>query len=419
MTTKMKTILQILPLLLLFVSFEVRSQNLEQSFKTPPNSAKPRTWMHAMSGNMSKEGMTKDLEAIAAAGEGGILLFNIANGIPYGEVAYGSDAHHQILTHTAKECERLNLSFGVHNCDGWTSSGGPWVKPEESMKMVVWSETVLDGGKINQLLSKPTSIEGFYKDIAVIAYPALASEILDAAAKPIVSASYKNFDIKIATDKLNAESTTLRKNGADGPWINFDYGNEHEISSVFISYFGEGKTAKLETSSDGKTYKLARELGKPTGIGKRKMIFSEQFSAIKARHFRITFDEEINIREINLMATRPYDNYLGYSGLGTPGDYMDIKASNSDAIINKSSIIDLTKSMAQDGTLNAVLPAGKWTVMRFGYTTTGAVNWPASKWGIGLECDKFSRPALKKHFDSFAQKVVDNAKKVAPSKGCR
>ena len=78
---------------------------LETNFKAPPNETKPRTWMHAMSGNMSKVGMTKDLEAIAAAGQGGILLFNIANRIPYGNVPYNSEAHHQIMKHAAEECE--------------------------------------------------------------------------------------------------------------------------------------------------------------------------------------------------------------------------------------------------------------------------------------------------------------------------
>jgi hypothetical protein len=78
--------------------------NLEQNFKNPPASAKPKTWMHAMSGNMSKAGMTKDLEALAAAGQGGVLLFNIAQGIPYGNVPYNSPEHQEIIKHAAKEC---------------------------------------------------------------------------------------------------------------------------------------------------------------------------------------------------------------------------------------------------------------------------------------------------------------------------
>ena len=65
----------------LFATTNTFSQDLKKRFENPPQSAKPKTWMHAMSGNMSKVGMTKDLEAIAAAGQGGVLLFNIANGL--------------------------------------------------------------------------------------------------------------------------------------------------------------------------------------------------------------------------------------------------------------------------------------------------------------------------------------------------
>lgn len=393
------------------------SQNLEEEFKNPPKSAKPRTWMHAMSGNMSKLGMTKDLEALSAAGQGGILLFNIANGIPYGNVAYNSDKHHEILAHAAKECERLDLSFGVHNCDGWTSSGGPWIKPEESMKMVVWSETIVDGGEKAQYnLPQPTTHEGFFKDIAVIAYPAFNSEIIDATHTPIITSSDKNFDTKLVTDTWNAAASTLKKVNNDKPWIVFDYGMQHEISSLYLSYFGEGKTGKLEISSDGKHFTHAQTLKNPTRIGKKKRIFNQQFKAIKAQYFRITFEDDIKIREVKLTATKPYKNYLGYSGLGQPGGYTDIKSdSNLDNIIDKTSIINLSSYMAKDGTLKTKLPQGKWMVMRFGYTSTGTTNWPASKWGKGLECDKFSRPALKKHFNAFAQKVIDNSKIDAPN----
>mgnify|MGYP000456994489 CR=1 FL=1 len=70
---KVKKQIQVISSLMLLISTSVFSQSLEQNFKNPPNSVKPKTWMHAMSGNMSKIGMTKDLEAIAAAGQGGIL----------------------------------------------------------------------------------------------------------------------------------------------------------------------------------------------------------------------------------------------------------------------------------------------------------------------------------------------------------
>lgn len=411
------SILSALTILILSVTANLKGQSLEQNFKNPPHSAKPKTWMHAMSGNMSKVGMTKDLEAIAAAGQGGILLFNVANGIPYGNVHYNSDKHHDILKHTAQECERLNLSFGVHNCSGWSSSGGPWVKPEQSMKMVVYSDTIINGGKkLNIKLPQPTVMEGFYKDIAVVAYPALKSEIIDANTKPIITASNTKFNIKLATDGWNAESTTLAKNDKSNPWITFDYGKKHQISSIYVSYAQANIPAKLEISNDGKRFSVVKEFKKSTHVGKKKSIISYQFDPIEARYFRISFENDISIREINLTNTRPFNKYIDYTGLGKPGKYLNVvKKPNANNIINKESIVVLTKSLSKDGTLSVNLPKGNWTVMRFGYTSTGAFNWPASKWGKGLECDKFSKTAFKSHFDAFAKKVIDNSKDTAPN----
>jgi len=112
--------------------------SLQTEFLNPPNSSKPRTWFHSMSGNMSKAGITKDLESIKSVGIGGVLLFNVTQGIPIGPVKFNSDEHIELIRHMAAEAERLDLSFGVHNCDGWTSSGGPWITPENSMKKVVF-----------------------------------------------------------------------------------------------------------------------------------------------------------------------------------------------------------------------------------------------------------------------------------------
>lgn len=81
---------------------------IESAFKNPPDSSKPRTWYHINSGNASKEGFTKDLKAIKEAGIGGILVFNVSMGLPEGDVKYNSQEHRDILTHAAKECEKLD-----------------------------------------------------------------------------------------------------------------------------------------------------------------------------------------------------------------------------------------------------------------------------------------------------------------------
>jgi hypothetical protein len=61
-----------------------------------------------MSGNMTKDGLTKDLESMAEVGLGGLLLFNVTQGIPNGPIKYNSDEHHELIKHAAIESERLH-----------------------------------------------------------------------------------------------------------------------------------------------------------------------------------------------------------------------------------------------------------------------------------------------------------------------
>ena len=73
--------------------------------------------------------------------------------------------------HTA---DSLNLEMGLHICDGFALAGGPWIKPEESMQRVVWSDTIINGGGIrNLVMPRPQKISNdYYEDIALLAYPA-------------------------------------------------------------------------------------------------------------------------------------------------------------------------------------------------------------------------------------------------------
>ncbi len=170
------------------------AQTLDQNFKNPPASAKPQTWFHVISGNMSREGLTKDLEAISSAG--GTVFFNVAQGVPLANVTFNSSEQHQLLKHAAAESERLGLTFGFHNCDGWSSSGGPWVNAENSMKMVVYSQTIVAGAQNTTVkLPQPTVREGFYRDIAVLAYLAFPTEVLDSEIKPVAPHALKYVEI--------------------------------------------------------------------------------------------------------------------------------------------------------------------------------------------------------------------------------
>jgi len=388
----------------------------EAEFKNPSAEYKPRTWFHAMSGNMSKAGLTKDLEAIEEVGIGGILLFNISQGIPNGPIKYNSPQHHEMLKHAAAECERLGLSFGVHNCDGWSSSGGPWITPEQSMKMVVWSETITSGGDVKIQLPQPTTRKDYYEDIAVLAYPSLKSEIADFKNPPKITASDENFDIKFASDNRLDETTRIEKQGDKSPWIQFEYKQPHEIRSVFMVFNDRNGEAVLQVSNDGKNFTTVRDLYK-VRTGKGEWGINDSFSPIKSKYFRLQLNQTITFKEARLLSTQCLHNVLGRTSIARTEDNEMTPIGNAkpEMVIDTSAIINLSEKMNSAGVLETTLPKGTWTIMRFGYTTTDAFNHPASDEGRGLECDKFSRQAFKIHYDAFSKKVIENTRELAPN----
>ena len=141
MIKKTERRLCILVLMLSWSISSIYSQNTDvkttdvEAFKNPPNSAKPHTWWHWVNGNISKQGITKDLEALKEVGIGGIQMFNIDWATPFGDVEYNSPKSHDMFKHTFAEAERLGLEVAVNSSSGWSSTGGPWITPEHSMKM--------------------------------------------------------------------------------------------------------------------------------------------------------------------------------------------------------------------------------------------------------------------------------------------
>ena len=85
-----------------------------------------------MNGNVTKEGITQDLEAMARIGVGGVLNFDAGTLIPQGPVVYLGPEWLDLKAHAAREADRLGLDFTMHNCPGWSSSGGPWITPSSA-----------------------------------------------------------------------------------------------------------------------------------------------------------------------------------------------------------------------------------------------------------------------------------------------
>ena len=116
--------------------------SLKSGFQSPPHNMRPETWFHLIGGNVSKPGLTTDLEAVAGAGISGIQLFH-GRGGKWPEVSPQitclSPSWDEMITHVGKETQRLGLNFTMQNCPGWAMSGGPWITPDKTMRHLVWS----------------------------------------------------------------------------------------------------------------------------------------------------------------------------------------------------------------------------------------------------------------------------------------
>ena len=148
----------------------VTPEALAEGFINPPDSVKPWVYWYWISDNNTKEGITKDLEAMAEVGIGEALIGNIGyDGMKYGEPGTLSEGWWQLIEHAVREGKRTGVNIGLFNSPGWSQSGGPWVKPEEAMRYLVTGETTIEGGKrIEKKLEKPSEI---FQDVRLLAFP--------------------------------------------------------------------------------------------------------------------------------------------------------------------------------------------------------------------------------------------------------
>ena len=224
---------------------------LENGFKTSPNSAKPRVWWHCMNGNITKEGIKLDLEWMNRVGMGGFQNFDASLGTPQlvdKRLVYMTPEWKGAFLFTTKLADQLGLEEAIAGSPGWSEPGGPWVKPRQGMKKVVWSETSIEGGKrFDGVLPLPPTVTGpfqniplfdflatisgqastpptFYADTAVIAYRAPASDVPVSSLQPKITCSGGNLDLAVLTDGDLVKTTQLPKPPAEKQaWIQYEF----------------------------------------------------------------------------------------------------------------------------------------------------------------------------------------------------
>src|SRR5215475_3023950 len=145
--------------------------SLEDGFRNPPDSAKPRVWWHWLNGNVTKEGITADLEWMKRVNIGGMQMFDGNLNTPVfvnKKLVWMTPEWKDAFRHAGAEADRLGLEMSMAASGGWSETAGPWVKPEEAMKKVVWSEVVVTGPKkFRETLPHPPTNNGRIQNIPV------------------------------------------------------------------------------------------------------------------------------------------------------------------------------------------------------------------------------------------------------------
>jgi len=133
-------------------SKDSKQDSIYNSFVIPPNAAMPRVWWHWMNGNITKDGIRKDLLWMKRSGIGGFQNFDASLMTPQiidKRLTYMTPEWKAAFLYATKLADSLNLEMAIAGSPGWSESGGPWVKPEDGMKKLVWTETRVAGGTSN------------------------------------------------------------------------------------------------------------------------------------------------------------------------------------------------------------------------------------------------------------------------------
>lgn len=467
------------------IATPVVAPSLEDQFRDPPNSARPRVWWHWMNGNVTKDGIAKDLAWMKRVGIGGLQNFDANLKTPQivdKRLVYMTPEWKDAFRFAASEADRLGLELAIASSPGWSETGGPWVKPEDGLKKIVWSETDLTPGKrfAGQLASPPqvtgpyqsvtvsgdvSSLMGAeqgpekptrYADIAVLAYPVPAPTAPPSAT--VIGTDGKAVDGQLLDDANLATGVDLVKVPGSSPLLRVSYSAPRTIRSatVFVPgvaslFTGAPFLPKLEASDDGKTWRPVAEL--PVGT----VPTTVAFAPVTAREFRLVFapikaagfamgtpiegvdlmgmgaamgglaamgSGKQTITEFRLTAEDRIDRAEAKAGYTIPKDYYALAKDLPEAIAaDPAKVIDLTARLRADGTLDWMapsLPKGQaWRVTRLGHSLLGTMNHPAPPEATGLEVDKFDGPAVRRYMEHYLGMYRDASGGLIGARGVR
>ncbi len=372
---------------------------LASGFVDVPDSIQTSVYWYWVSDHISKDGIVKDLEAMKKVGINRAFIANIGMDMPYGKVKLFSEAWWEAMHIALKTATKLGIEIGIFNSPGWSQSGGPWVKPNQAMRYLTATEVAIKGPVMTKMkLAKPA---GDFQDVKVIAYKAPKGYNDHSLSKSLI---------------VNTGTATL----------NFDQDSDFSLRSIQI--FPARKQlvahAKLQAKING-VYQTIKEFSLDRHNDALNVGFipygpiAISIPSTKSKNFRLVFTgakHGLSLEKVVLSASPVVESYIEktlakmfqdplpyWTAYQWPSQFL---VSPDDRAIDPKTVLDISKSMDQNGTLNWQVPEGTWIVKRMGMLPTGVTNAPATPEGTGLETDKMSKVHIKGHFDAFLGELI-------------
>jgi hypothetical protein len=415
------------------VTGAVAADRLEKGFTNPPEETKPWCYWYWISDNISKQGITRDLEAMSRVGIGEALVGNIfLDDVPAGRIKVLTPEWWDLVEHTIREGNRVGVNIGLFNCPGWSQSGGPWITPKQTMRRLASAEVRVTGPmRFQQKLPSPAEQ---FQDVAVLAFPAPKHDTERIADRsPRVTSSPESTTASNLLDGNEATLCTFPEGAGRGkkPFvIDIRIAEPFTARSVQITPGNEpfGAECELLAADERGEFRSIRHfkcdrsnMGTGVGFLPRGPV-TISIPPTTSRAFRLSFTgyfgrgKTPELAEINLSSAARLEAFVEKQ-LGkmhpTPlpmGDtYLWPTQPEPDAaalVIATDRVLNLTSNLSSDGVLTWEVPAGEWIIQRTGMTPTGARNSPASPEGSGFEVDKMNRQLAQHHFDSFIGEVL-------------
>ncbi len=400
-------------LLLLFALFP--SQALAN------DNAKPWTYWYWMYGAVSKPAIQADLISMKDVGLGGCYLMpirGVSDRPEYQGVANQlSPGFWEHIDYAFQQADSLGLDLGIHICDGFALAGGPWIKPEESMQQVVWTDTIVSGNYQGVVLKQPQSYEGYYQDITTLAIP-----IRDVTPYYNIKPLHITYGGGVTKDEKGTYRAT-----EDG-FIDYDLGESKTIRSLVIRPSGNNIQAQrlcVQASADGKTYHKVKQL-EPCRQGWQNSGYDFTYSIepTTARYFRFEWTPrgtEPGSEDLDAAKWKPVLKLKNITLSGEPKvSQWEGKSGQRWRIAEETTATELPSNLCvalndirtlelKDNKIVSATPDSQqqyWRILRFGHTSTGQMNETAGG-GKGLEVDKFSQQAVDKLFNNWYKRFLE------------